>query len=447
MTDQRPNVVVLFSDQQRADTTGMAHNPADVTWNFDRMATHGTWSPYAFTVQPLCAPSRAAVLTGTYPTTNGVHRNGLPLTEDVPTMGRLFRDAGYETFYVGKWHLADADPVPRHQQGGFEHWLGANLLEFSEDAFHTRVFDADGAPHDLPGYRSDALIDAVIRFVTKDRDPDRPFFVFCSVLEPHHQNEVDAYLAPDAYAERYQGVWQPADLVGAGSTAPRHLAGYLGQVKRVDEGLGRLLDALRSVGEYDDTVVVQTSDHGCHFKTRNNEYKRSGHAASTHVPLAFRGPCFDGGGRVEELCTLLDVAPTLLDAAGIDRPAHLQGRSILDVLRTRGTRADPGWREDVYIQVSESQVGRTLRTARWSYGIEAPGAHARDDAGSDTYVESYLYDVANDPAEQVNLIASQPHRVVADELRERIVAAATDAGEQPYAVEAFPPPYGAPFGP
>ncbi len=441
----RPNVIVFLTDQQRWDSTGVHGNPLGLTPEFDRLATHGTHLEQAFTANPVCAPARAALQTGRHGTATGVFRNTLPLPDGELTLADHFGAAGYRTGYIGKWHLADSEPVPPEQRGGYQSWLGANLLEFSSDAYRTVVFDDDSDPVLLPGYRSDALIDAAIRFVGDAvfapggaQPGPAPFFLFVSLIEPHHQNEVDSYPAPEGYAERYQGRWLPPDLAalsGAGGTAHQHLGGYWGQVRRVDEGLGRLLDALRSLDVLDDTVVAFTSDHGCHFKTRNSEYKRSCHDASIRVPLAIRGPGFDGGGRLSRPVSGVDLAPTLLDAAGLPVPAHVQGRSFLPLLR------DPGasWPDDVFVQVSESEVGRVLRTSRWKYYVTAPDADRWHDASADRYVETALYDLVHDPYELVNLAGVETHRDVADELRQRLSGRMVEAGEAKPVIEPAPP--------
>ncbi|TDD72601.1 arylsulfatase [Jiangella aurantiaca] len=438
-----PNVVVVFTDQQRWDSTGVHGNPLDLTPVFDRMAAHGTHVAQAFAANPVCAPARAAIQTGRYGTTNGVFRNAIPLPGDARTLAHHFRDAGYRTGYIGKWHLADTEPVPPEQRGGYEHWLGANLLEFTSDAYRTVVFDGDGDPVLVPGFRSDALFDAAVRFVgdcTGVGDPAgqrQPFFLFLSLIEPHHQNEIDAFPAPEGYAERYQGRWMPPDLAALsvpGGTAHQHIGGYWGQIRRVDEGLGRLLDALRSLDVFDDTIVVFTSDHGCHFKTRNTEYKRSCHDASIRVPLALRGPGFDGGGTVTRPVSGVDLAPTLLHAAGLPVPEQMQGRSFLPLLRDPGTE----WPDDVFVQVSESEVGRVLRTSRWKYYVAAPGADPWRDAAADRYVESALYDLTHDPYELVNLAGVESHREVADELRQRLADRMVEAGEGKPLIEPAP---------
>ncbi|MBI3911678.1 MAG: sulfatase-like hydrolase/transferase [Armatimonadetes bacterium] len=420
---QRPNVIVFFTDQQRWDTAGVHGNPLDLTPNFDRMAWRGTHVYHSFTCQPVCGPARSSLQTGLYATTTGCFRNGIPLPPHARTLAHAFREAGYHTGYIGKWHLADEEPVPEPKRGGYEYWLAANVLEFTSDAYRTVVYDHENQPVHLPGYRVDALTDAAIRMIVAHRH--RPFYLFLSFLEPHFQNHLDDYPAPEGYRERYTGRWIPPDLAALGGSTHQHLAGYYGMVKRLDEALGRLLDALTSLGLRDRTILLFTSDHACHFKTRNEEYKRSCHESSIRVPTALQGPGFDGGGQVQELVSLIDLPPTLLDAAGLPIPEEMQGRSILPLVR--GQRE--GWPEEVFIQVSESQVGRAVRTRRWKYAVTAPDGRGGEDPASDHYVEDYLYDLQADPYELTNLIGLQSHQEVAAVMRERLIRRMVAAGE------------------
>ena len=428
----RPNVVVFFTDQQRWDTTGIHGNPLGLTPNFDRMARQGTHVAHSFTCQPVCAPARSSLQTGLYATNTGVFRNGVALAPGATTLAHLFGEAGYATGYIGKWHLADEDPVPEHQRGGYAYWLGANLSEFVSEPYRTVLFDGECQPVRLPGYRVDATTDAAIRYVDGHRD--HPFFLFLSFLEPHHQNHLDDFVAPEGYRERYTGRWIPPDLAALGGSTHQHIGGYCGMVKRLDEALGRLLDALQSLDLLEDTIVLFTSDHGCHFKTRNGEYKRSGHESSIRVPTALRGPGFDGGGQVQQLVSLVDLPPTLLDAAGLPVPDGMEGRSILPLLR--GERV--GWPEEVFVQISESQVGRAVRTQRWKYGVSAPDRDGWQDPAADRYVEEYLYDLQADPYELTNLIGLESHREVAAAMRERLVRRMVGVGEAEPAIEPAP---------
>ena len=426
----RPNVIVFFTDQQRWDTTGLHGNPCDLTPNLDRMARAGTHLPLCFTCQPVCAPARSCLQTGQYATTTGVWRNGLGLRPGEPTLARCFEAAGYRTGYIGKWHLsasAGAGPVPPQERGGYRDWLAANALEMVSEPYATVLYDEAGREVALPGYRVDALTDAAIRYLDARAGEAQPFFLFISHLEPHHQNHLDDYPAPDGYRERYAGRWVPPDLAALGGSAHQHLGGYCGMVRRLDEALGRLLDACRSLGLDRRTIVAFTSDHGCHFKTRNAEYKRSGHEASIRVPAALRGPGFDGGGAVPELVSLVDLPPTLLQACDLPVPETMQGRSILPLLR--GQRA--GWPDDVFVQISEAQVGRAVRTRRWKYGVHAPECDGGRDSAAARYAEEYLYDLEADPHELTNLIGLESHAEAATVLRQRLLRRMAAAGEAP----------------
>lgn len=424
MTSKKPNVIVFFTDQQRWDTTGVHGNPLGLTPNFDRMAAEGTHLYHSFTCQPVCGPARACLQTGKYPTTMGCFTNGIKLPEEEKTLAHYFQEAGYRTGYIGKWHLADSDPVEKKQRGGYQDWLGANTLEFTSDAYDTVLFNNDNQEVKLPGYRADALTDAAIRYV--DDHQDDPFFLFLSYIEPHHQNHIDDYPAPDGYRERYAGRWTPGDLAALGGSSSYHLGGYYGMVKRLDECLGRLLDSLKSLALDKSTVVLFTSDHGNHFKTRNGEYKRSCHESSIRVPTAITGPGFFGGGQIKQLTSLIDLPPTLLDAANLAVPDQMQGRSVVPL--TKG--AAENWPDEVFVQISESHIGRAVRTQRWKYEVTAPDKNGWDGPGSDIYADAFLYDLKADPHEMVNLIGSQAHRPVVERMRQRLFKRMKQANEK-----------------
>ncbi len=421
---RRPNVIVFLTDQQRWDSTGLHGNPLDLTPNLDRVAREGTHIANSFTCQPVCGPARSALQTGLYPTTSGCYRNGIALPQALPTLANYFGDAGYRTGYIGKWHLADRDPVTHDQRGGYQSWLAANTLEFTSEPYRMTMFDDQEDEVTLPGYRVDAQTDAAIRFIDSNRND--PFFLFCSYLEPHHQNRTDDYPAPDGYRARYENRWTPPDLAALGGSSQQHLPGYWGMVRRLDEAYGRLLDALKSLDLLDDTIVLFTSDHGCHFKTRNSEYKRSCHDASIRVPTVITGPGFIGGGMVPELVSLIDLPPTLLDAANIPVPAVMQGRSLMPRLRRQ---QDAPWPDEVFVQISESEVGRAIRTHRWKYAVSAPGLDGNAVSHSSTYSESFLYDLVTDPYELNNLVGSPGHRELCNHLRSRLLERMISAGE------------------
>lgn len=423
----RPNVFVFFTDQQRWDTVGAYGSPMDLTPNLDRSAERGTLFERTFTPQPVCGPARSCLQTGQYGTETGVSTNGVRLPDDTPLLADQFNDAGYRTGYVGKWHLAGEQPVPEARRGGYEdYWRVADTLEHTSHPYEGVVWDDADQPVEFEGYRVDELTDMALDFVRESVGSEDPFFCMLSHLEPHHQNDMESYVAPEGYAWEHRNPWVPGDLAGHAGNWYEHLPDYYGICRRLDECYGRVLDELDALGVREDTIVVFVSDHGCHFWTRNREYKRSPHESSIRVPLVVDGPGFEDSD-VSDLVSLIDLPPTLLDAAEIDVPEAMQGESTVSLVD-----GGPEWKDDVLVQLNERDSGRAIRTDRWKYAVTAPGTGSTDSAASDEYVERYLYDLADDPHEQRNLVGRNDHRGVADTLKHRLLDRIEAAeGERP----------------
>ncbi len=430
----RPNVILIISDQFRWDCVGAyGLNPLNLTPNLDAMAAEGTAFLNAITNQPVCAPSRACLFTGTYANQHGVWRNGIPLSPESVTFPKLFRSAGYTANYVGKWHLAPEDhndpatlgAVPKQYRGGFDDfWEGCNVLELTSHPYEGTIWDSDGKEIRFKDtYRVDFITDRVVRFLRQQ--PREPFLLGISYLEPHFQNDCSCFVAPKGYSERYRNSFVPRDLSFFPGDWQEQLPDYYGCVARVDENVGRLRQELAALHLADRTVVAFLSDHGCHFRTRNPEYKRSGHESSVHVPLVVAGPGFNASRLVKNLVSQIDVAPTLLECAKIKVPASIQGRSFLGL----SSASAQHWRDEVFIQISESMTGRALRTPQWTYVVaEADG---KSHPLAPTYVEYQLYDLFADPHQLVNLAGRRETRDIAAHLRERLLIRINEAGEQP----------------
>lgn len=420
----KPNILVFFTDQQRHDTVG-CYNPAvNTTPVLDQLAREGVKFENAFTVQPVCGPARSCLQTGRYPTQNGCYRNNIAMKEDEVTLAKLFNQANYDTAYIGKWHLANLDekPVPERLRGGWQYWLAADALEHTSHPYGGHFFDNDNQPVPFDGYRVDDQTTFALDYL-KNRQRDNPFLLFLSYLEPHFQNDMARFVAPDGYAERYKDAAVPPDLVNRPGDWPENLPDYYGMCQNLDENLGRIVEYLKASGQYDNTLILFFSDHGCHFRTRNDEYKRSCHEASIRIPCVARGPGFIGGKTVENLVSLLDIPVTMLSTAGIVVPESMTGRDLHMAL------AADDWDQEILIQISESEVGRALRTPRWKYEIVAPDRDAWHDAGAVKYVESKLYDLLIDPWERQNLIADSEYAAEREEFREAIARKMLSIGE------------------
>jgi arylsulfatase A-like enzyme len=434
----RPNLILVISDQFRWDCIGaMGLNPMNLTPNLDRMASRGVMFRSAFSNQPVCAPARGTIFSGQYPSRHGVWKNGIGLPENCVTIAKELRRQGYTANYVGKWHLAPGGgpetvgPVtPQHRGGFLDWWEGSNVLEHTSHAYEGDLYDGEGKPIHFSGvYRTDFMTGRVEHFL---RSVKQPFLLVVSYLEVHHQNDTDTYDPPKEFAKRYPNPYIPPDLRPYPGSWPSQLADYYACVARIDENVGTIRKTLAETGLDRNTVLAFFSDHANHFKTRNAEYKRSPHEGSIHVPLIVEGPGFNRSMEVSELVSLVDLAPTFLDAAGVAVPAAMQGHSFLPLL----DRKTSGWRNEVYFEMSEFVTGRGLRTPQYTYAAAAPKAPGwKAVNGAEKYVEYALYDNYADPYQQVNLAGRAPYREVSEQLRNRLIERIREASGAQSAIE------------
>lgn len=327
---EKPNIVFVLSDQQRWDTCGCYGQPLDITPNLDGMAQKGVRFEYAFTPQPVCGPTRACLQTGRYATELGCHTNNRPLRLDKKTIAHHLSENRYEVGYIGKWHLASSGPkggpddfqtrpVPPERTGGYtDFWLASDVLGFTSHSYHGHMFDGDLQKREFPvgRFRVDVQTDWVLEDL-RTRTGEKPFFLFVSYLEPHHQNDHGHYEGAHGSKERFKGFFPAGDLVGAEGDWQQEYPEYLGCVSSLDQNLGRIREELERLGLTENTLVIYTSDHGSHFRTRNAEYQRSCHDGCIRIPLVAFGPGFMGGTVIDELVNLIDMPPTLLQAAGV----------------------------------------------------------------------------------------------------------------------------------
>jgi uncharacterized sulfatase len=279
----------------------------------------------------------------------------------------------------------------------------------------------------------DCVTDFALDYL-RSRDGRRPFFLFLSYIEPHHQNDHNRFEGPRGSREKFGDFVAPGDLIDSDGDWRESYPDYLGCINSLDRNLGRIRAELEELGISESTLLVFTSDHGCHFRTRNDEYKRSCHEASIRIPMVACGPGFRGGSTITELASLIDVAPTVLTAAGAPVPDHMRGRPLQQLLDA----APADWPQEAFLQISETQVGRAIRTRRYKYSVRAPGGDGIRDADSRRYVEDFLYDLDDDPNEQRNLVAEAGYEAVRERLRAALKRRMTDAGETEPAIERAP---------
>ena len=434
----RENIIFYFTDQQRADTCGCFGQPLDITPNLDSLAKEGVKFDHAYSPQPVCGPCRALFQTGKYPTETGCFRNNIMLPKGVKTLADYIEEAGYETAYIGKWHLASdgelekapvidhtITAIPKELRGGYTgFWRTADVLEFTSHGYDGYVFDENDNRIDSKGYRADCIMDMALQFFDQ-YDRKKPFFMTISQIEPHHQNDHKHYEGPHGSKEKYKNFVLPGDLAALKGNAAEEYPDYLGQCASLDENLGRLIERLKEEHLYENTVIIFASDHGSHFMTRNtdshlhgyDDYKRTCHAAATHVPLVIAGGAYQGGKEVEELVSTESLPKTILAIAGVDVGDAMIGENLLDVVCGK-TDNRP---DEVFSQISESRVGRCIRTRYYLYSVYAPDKDGGACAASDLYADDFLYDLRTDPYELNNLIHDPAYDKVRLELREKLL--------------------------
>ncbi len=449
----RPNILFYFSDQQRFDTCGCYGQQLPITPHLDAMAEEGVRFDLAFSPQPVCGPCRAIFQTGLYATDTGCFRNNKALPSGVKTVADYMEESGYETAYIGKWHLASEggleekpsqdyqrSAIPPQLRGGYTgFWRASDVLEFTSDGYGGYVFDEHMQRCDFSGYRADCIADFALEFLDSYK-AEKPFFMTVSQIEPHHQNDAHHYQGPEGSQEMYADFQLPEDLRAlGGGDAVEEYPDYLGACERVDANLGRLVAKLKEKSLYDNTVIIFTSDHGSHFRTRNcdahlngyDDYKRSAHDAALRVPLVIRGGAFRAGRVVEQLVSTESLPKTILGLAGIDVGDRMIGEDLTALIDGN----DMGRTNEIFAQISESRVGRAIRTDRYKYAVYAPGLNGGAVASSDYYVDDFLYDLDSDPHELHNVVCERAYTHVKLELRSRLKAWIAKAERKEVSIE------------
>lgn len=420
----RPNIVFILIDDLRWDELGCVGHPFIKTPNIDRIAREGVLFRNAFMTTPLCSPSRASFLTGQYAHTHGITDNvdRSAASHQLVTFPLLLHQSGYETAFIGKWHMGN-DDKPRR---GFDRWVSFK----GQGTYLDPDINEDGKSVKPSGYITDILNGYAVEFIR--RRHDKPFLVYLAHKAIHPEvtqnndgsvNLADAevFIPAERHKNLYSGMKIPrrpnysrapedkpalqrhiGNLPPLGSvTATRDetILGRQRSLMAIEEGVGEIVKALKETGQINNTVIVFTSDNGYFYGEHGlSVERRLAYEESIRMPLLMRYPkTIKAGATRDEFALNIDIAPTLLELAGVKAPITMHGRSLVPMLEGRRT----AWRNSFLIEYYSdkvfpriSQMGyKAVRNRQWKY------IHHIELEGMDE-----LYNLKTDPYEIKNMI-------------------------------------------
>jgi arylsulfatase A-like enzyme len=335
--NKRPNLIWIFGDQHRAQALGCMGDENVRTPNIDALAADGVTFERAVAGCPLCCPYRGSLLSGRYPH-RAVPGHQMRLPPELLTVAQPFRASGYHTAWFGKWHLdgfqekdgrAFFHEVPRNRRGGFDTWLGYENNNAQYDTWlHGHAGTEEVENHRLDGYETDALTDLMLTHIEERTQTGMPFFAALSAQPPHNP-----YVAPPDWMGRHvpsrvvlrENVPPIASVI---ERAQRELAGYYAMIENLDWNVGRIINALRRRGLFDDTHIVFFSDHGDMHGSHGQFLKTSPWEEAMRVPFIVGGGRryeMKAGTRVDAPINHVDVGPTSLGLCDIEVPDWMPG--------------------------------------------------------------------------------------------------------------------------
>jgi arylsulfatase A-like enzyme len=431
---ERPNLVFIYTEGQRADAVSIAGNPILQTPNQDRTGREGVRFTQAFCTNALCAPARATALTGLYSKTTGALDNKVAhgsLPSDIPLFTDILHQAGYEVAIAGKVHVLNGV-----KERYWDYYFGFNAP--ATNYYNPRLCEGrKGVIGEEKVYKNsyadDLITDRALAWLEQKRE--KPFCLLLWLQTPHApfyraRRHLDLYSnitipKPATFDDDMKGYpGKPKAFVDAdnkiGTTVSGDAARSLDELVKdyyaglvdVDENIGRIYQYLENSGQLDNTAILQTSDHGYFLGEWRMFDKRFMHEPSIRVPMMLRYPKRIKPGTVrDEMILDIDIAPTLLDLAGIEKPKHMQGKSVVGL----AAADDPNWRKewfyDYYEYPGNEQVRphRGIRTERYKliyYYLDPQ--------------EYELYDLVQDPGETRNLYGDPEHAPLQNDLWKRL---------------------------
>lgn len=442
--NNKPNVLFLLADDERFDTIHALGNDEIKTPNLDRLVAEGTAFTRAHipggTSGAVCMPSRAMINSGK--TLFHLYGAGEQIPQSHTTMGQCFRESGYRTIGIGKWHngtesfarsFSDGDEI--FFGGMWDHWnvpvnsfhpdgKYENVVRSTPDFFHANHPMETIAERITAGKHSTELFtDAAVRFI--EQPHDEPFFLYTALLVPHdprtmperfkNMYDPSKIRVPDNFAEEHPFYFGIDSKIGEDrdenlaayprteSEIQRHIADYYAMISHIDENVGRILDALERSGQLDNTIVVYTGDNGLAVGRHGLMGKQSLYDHSIRVPLILRGPGIPKGEQRDAYVYLMDIYPTLCELCGLSIPASVEGKSF----KTAITGGEPARRTMYFAYTHLIRAVKDERFKLIRYKLEPD--------------KTQLFDLYKDPDETVNLYDDPRYRAVRDTLEELLL--------------------------
>lgn len=398
-SSRKPNVVFVFPDQLRRCATGFGGDPNIETPAMDRLAAEGLDFDHAISGFPVCCPARATLMTGLYAHHHGVLVNDVHLDESFPKLAEQFVGAGYDTAYIGKWHIQAKGRkayIPPESRHGFQYW---KVLECTHDYNNSPYYAGDDpTQRTWEGYDAFAQTDDAIDYINSRSGKEEPFMMMLSWGPPHDPYET----APKEFRDRVDAAaleLRPNVPPEREEIARKELAGYYAHILALDHALDRIDQTLETAGVAEDTIVVFWSDHGDMLHSQGQCRKQRPWDESNRVPLLIRYPRLFGreGRKVPALINTPDLMPTLLGLCDIPIPDSVDGADYTAYLKGQADAPAEGvlltyYRPfGEYLREGGGREYRGVRTDRFTYAAHLDGPWL-------------LYDNEKDPYQQVNLV-------------------------------------------
>ncbi|MHC4085753.1 MAG: sulfatase family protein [Planctomycetota bacterium] len=399
---RKPNLVFILADQWRAQATAYAGDTNARTPNLDKLAAESVNFSNAVSGCPVCCPYRASLLTGRFPLTHGVFLNDVLLNNDAVSIAQAYNKAGYETGYIGKWHLDGRDRVsliPKERRQGFKFWKAFGCTHNYNNSFY---YTNENVKLKWNGYDAIAQTNEANRYI-REHAGDKPFALFLSWGPPH----APYHTAPEKYRKQFSESdvqLRPNVPKKFEAQARKALAGYYAHIAVLDDCIGEILRTLKQSRIENDTILVFTSDHGDMLYSQGGQKKQQPWDESILVPFLLRYPAAHGGkGKAIEMpINTQDIMPTLLGLSGIEIPGTVEGADFSDVIRGAGKKKNNAALINCpspFGQWTRDRGGREyrgIRTSQYTYVRDLNGPWL-------------LYDNKKDPYQLNNLCNKPEH--------------------------------------